>query len=712
MKKFYLFFISLCLAQLSFAQTQMDLPVTFDDVTVNYGLVSFGGTTSTIVTDPTLATNKVGKVIKSNTAELWAGTTITVVNGAGLETGFATNIPFTASATKMNVRVWSPHAGIQVRLKVEDKNDNTHTCETEATVTTASGWQTLEFNFANQAPGTAALNLAFTYNKASIFFNFGVTGASAGERTYYFDDVKFGAIGGGGGLTQMSLPVTFDDATVAYGLIGFGGAEQSTIVTDPTLATNKVGKVIKTATAELWAGTTITVETAGVQTGFATNIPFTASATKMNVRVWSPHAGIQVRLKVEDKNDNTHTCETEATVTTASGWQTLEFNFANQAPGTAALNLAFTYNKASIFFNFGVTGASAGERTYYFDDVKFGAIPVTPPPVVTSPLTYCQFTTATSLTATTLPGHTLRWYTTVTGGTGSATAPIPSTATPGTTNYYVSQMSAAMIESVRVLIAVVVNPNSAAPTVTTPINYCLNATAQVLTAQGVSGNTMKWYTVATGGTASLVAPVPATNVVGDKTYYVSQTNSFGCESQRSAIVVSTKAAPATPFIVAVPNNTLHPGQTVSITTTAGAGNSFAWYRDGVLLNGQTSNAVQVDVDGLGTYSLKLTNINGCSSTSNNVVVSGVNRKKLFIYPNPSTGQFQVRYFSDVNNLTPRRLVIYNAGGKLVYSSQHVMTGAYTPINVDLRNANNGIYFVHLMENNGTVIKTERIIIAH
>ncbi|MBG6111864.1 hypothetical protein IWX84_002752, partial [Flavobacterium sp. CG_9.10] len=84
-------------------------------------------------------------------------------------------------------------------------------------------------------------------------------------------------------------------------------------------------------------------------------------------------AGIAVRLKVEDKNDPTHSCETEVQVTTASGWQTLEFNFANQATGTAALNLAYAFNKASIFFNFGTTGATAGEKTYYFDDMKFGA---------------------------------------------------------------------------------------------------------------------------------------------------------------------------------------------------------------------------------------------------------------------------------------------------------------------------------------------------
>ena len=212
-----------------------------------------------------------------------------------------------------------------------------HSVETEATVTTANGWQTLEFNFANQSAGTAALNLAYTYDKVSIFFNFGTTGATAGERIYYFDDVKFVTGGGGPQLTQMNLPVTFDNATVDYGLIGFGGAEQSTIVTDPTLATNKCAKVIKTATAELWAGTTIS---AAAGLGFATVIPFTASNTKMSVRVWSPHAGIPVRLKAEEHGNGAHSVETEATVTTANGWQTLEFNFANQSAGTAALNLA------------------------------------------------------------------------------------------------------------------------------------------------------------------------------------------------------------------------------------------------------------------------------------------------------------------------------------------------------------------------------------
>lgn len=180
--------------------------------------------------------------------------------------------------------------------------------------------------------------------------------------------VVVGPAGAGVPTIQMNLPVTFDDLTVDYNLLGFGGADNSTVVTDPTLSTNKVAKVVKSATAFSYAGTTIT---GLAESGFSSKIPFTLSDTKMSVRVWSPNAGIQVRLKVEDHTNSAITCETEATVTTASGWQTLEFNFANKVSGTPNLDVTKNYDKATIFFNFGVAGSVAGLKTYYFDDVKF-----------------------------------------------------------------------------------------------------------------------------------------------------------------------------------------------------------------------------------------------------------------------------------------------------------------------------------------------------
>ncbi len=82
------------------------------------------------------------------------------------------------------------------------------------------------------------------------------------------------------------------------------------------------------------------------------------------------------------------------------------------------------------------------------------------PPTVTSPIYYCQGSTPSPLTATPSPGATLNWYgTNATGGTASAIAPTPSTATVGDTTYYVSQTDATG-ESVRVPIVVKVSTNT------------------------------------------------------------------------------------------------------------------------------------------------------------------------------------------------------------------------------------------------------------
>ncbi len=336
--------------------TGVALPVTFDDAGVDYELQDFGGVVTTLVADPADAGNTVASTNKPPGAEVWGGTTVADVSG------FASALPFTATDTVMTVRVYSPDAGIPVRLKVEDKTDNTVSVETEAMTTMANAWETLTFDFSNEVSGTAALNLASTYDKASIFFNFGTDGNTAGDKTYLWEDLAFVTGGGGGG---SFAPITFDDTGITYTLTGFGGAEDSTIQVDPDGGSNLVARVVKSNSAEVWAGTTVST---GVNESIPT-LPLDASNTQMTVRVYSPDAGIQVRLKVEDASDPTKSVETEATTTLANTWETLTFDFANEAAGTAAFDPATTYNKVSIFFNFGVDGATAGEKTYHFDDI-------------------------------------------------------------------------------------------------------------------------------------------------------------------------------------------------------------------------------------------------------------------------------------------------------------------------------------------------------
>ena len=330
----FILLLLLFISSYGYTQMQIDLPITFEDTAnVNYDLTDFGGNTSSIVADPTDPNNLVGQAVKSDMAELWAGTTM---GGSGL----ANPISFSATNTKITVRVWSPDANIPVRLKVEDANDPNVSVETEVNISGALVWETLEFDFSNEAPGTAALNLANTYNKISIFFNFGTTGAMAGTKVYFWDDVQFISTG----KDPVDLPVTFEDtATVNYDLTDFGG-NASSIVVDPTDSTNLVAQSIKTDVAELWAGTSIG------SGGFANAIPFTADHSKMRVRVWSPDANTPIRLKVEDASDPGISVETEVSTTDSMAWETLEFDFSQEVMGTPALNLANTYNKASIFF--------------------------------------------------------------------------------------------------------------------------------------------------------------------------------------------------------------------------------------------------------------------------------------------------------------------------------------------------------------------------
>jgi hypothetical protein len=119
------------------------------------------------------------KTVKTNGAQTWAGTTI---GGAG---GFATVIPQTG-APVMTVRLYSPAAGLDIKLKLEEHGDGTHSVETDVLTTKAGQWETLTFDFSQNASGTPAWNSAYKYDKCSIFFDFGVSGSG---KVFYFDDV-------------------------------------------------------------------------------------------------------------------------------------------------------------------------------------------------------------------------------------------------------------------------------------------------------------------------------------------------------------------------------------------------------------------------------------------------------------------------------------------------------------------------------------------
>lgn len=329
--------------QVVIVANQINLPVTFESPVVDYTMTDFGGNVTVDAFDPILSTNKVKKTTKPNGAEVWAGTTI------GTPLGFATTIPITATASQMSVRVYAPAAGIKVRLKIEDFADATKSVETEATTTVANGWQTLIFDFTNQATGTAALNTTYNYNKASIFFDFATAGNG---KVFYWDDVRYlpvNVVPAG-----LGLPIDFQ-STVAnfYPFVNFGNAN-SVVANNPSLTgintSSKVGALTKAAGAEVWAGSFLEL---------ASPINFTASNT-LKMKVYSPQAGIIVKMKLENLNNPGINTELDATTTVANAWQELTYTFT----GIVSSN---NYQRVVVFFNFGNPGTGL---TYYFDDIR------------------------------------------------------------------------------------------------------------------------------------------------------------------------------------------------------------------------------------------------------------------------------------------------------------------------------------------------------
>ena len=329
------------------------LPVTFEDASVDYGLTDFGGTSSQIIADPTDGSNSVAATIKSNTAETFAGTTL------GGTIGFVDPLPFTSTETTMSVRVWSPTAGTPVRLKVEDAGDPTISVETETLTTVASQWETLVFDFSNEATGTAALNLSSSYNLATIFFNFGTTGSDAGEQTYYWDDVEFGGDsgggGGGGGNAIIDLPLTFeDDIAWADAITNFEGGDL-TIVDNPDQNGNissKVARMIKGAGAT-FAGSIITL---------TDNIDFTAG-TDFTISVWAPRPNTTMLFKIENESDPNLSYEQELTIAESQQWVDITFDM-------SGANQANTYKKLVFIFDNGTAGDGSADYTWYFDNIN------------------------------------------------------------------------------------------------------------------------------------------------------------------------------------------------------------------------------------------------------------------------------------------------------------------------------------------------------
>jgi hypothetical protein len=238
-------------------------------------------------------------------------------------------------------------------------------------------------------------------------------------------------------------------------------------------------------------------------------------------------------------------------------------------------------------------------------------------------------------------------------------------------------------------------------------------------------NGNNWTTVNNGGvysgatTATLTITAPPVSMNG-YLYRAIVNGAAPCGSVTSRVAKLT--VNPLPVVTITPiYSALFPGLTTTFTSTVSpfAAASYTWIRDGVVLtsssagvlSGIGTGTLKVDVDGMGTYSLRVTDVNGCTNTSNTALVKDSASGKCFIYPNPNSGTFQVRYYSVAGNSSiPRGIVVYDTKGDRVKVQNYAIGRPYDRMDVDMRAYGKGLYWVEIVDRNGNRLTMCRVVI--
>lgn len=236
------------------------------------------------------------------------------------------------------------------------------------------------------------------------------------------------------------------------------------------------------------------------------------------------------------------------------------------------------------------------------------------------------------------------------------------------------------------------------PAVTTnPVNrtVCVGSTATFTAAGTTAVGTVsyQWQVSTDGG-------ITWNNISGatSASYTVTTTLTMTGNRYRCVLTVAPCATTATTTVATLTVNPLPnvvitsadvnitPGQTTVINATStppAVAGGWCWTLNGtqILTAGPSpvcvnTPSITVGIDGLGTYQVRATDANGCSNLSNTLVIGAEASDRLWIYPNPNNGNFQIRLYYDGEQAERRQVRIYNAIGQLVAQKEFdLVTGS-------------------------------------
>ncbi len=367
-------------------------------------------------------------------------------------------------------------------------------------------------------------------------------------------------------------------------------------------------------------------------------------------------------------------------------------------------------------------------------------------PAISSPpqnATICLGSNTTFSVMATGIGITYQWQVSPTGCAGAFTNVVNGVVYSGATTaaLTITAAPASMNGSAyRVVItgtcAPDVTSNCALLTVISPVAI----TTQPANTEGCSGSNAS-FTVAGSGTGiiyqwqvSTDGGVNWTNLTGANapTYTITSlsvlmnNNRYRAQLSNSTCTTPTNSNAATLIVrqlptiglTAAPLTSLLPGQITTLTATPSASTggtlTTSWFKDAAALP-NAGNTYVVDVTKLGSYQVKIQEsfASGitCFNESPVVVITATTSSKLFIYPSPNNGLFMVSYYNNSGSGTSRTVTVYDSKGAKVYGAKFPITGPYTLLEIDLRPAQQGVYYVIVGDANGKRLADGKVLVS-
>jgi hypothetical protein len=211
------------------------------------------------------------------------------------------------------------------------------------------------------------------------------------------------------------------------------------------------------------------------------------------------------------------------------------------------------------------------------------------------------------------------------------------------------------------------------------IEFCQNDTVSAINIKIEAGNKLLWYSSDTS-TANTSAPVVSTQKPRITQFLVSQTNSAGCESEKSSITVKVKATPSTPTLTLINNTELRSSSKYNL-----------WFRNGTLLPDSLQTIIPSSSGNYTAIAIE-DNCQSLPSQPFNFMTTGLDEEFLrdfSINPNPFTDFISLNH--SVDGSTVMRIDFISLTGKVLKFQNNVASGSI----VNVSDIPSGAYFLRI-----------------